>query len=267
MKKEFPIVGLGTYGITGSLTEPALKSAIDAGYVHIDTAQMYNNEDSIGRALTNLGVDKSKLFITSKVLPVNFSRTRQSVMDSLSDLEIEKIDLMLLHAPAAAWNIVVNAYRELMALREEGFIDRIGVSNFSVKQLKDLKNEVGEFPFVNQVIATPTAREIEVEVFAKENGIELTGYSTMMPYFKSHYMAKQMTSSQKAFVDSLASKYNKLPGQILLRWAIQLGYHVIPKSANAERQKLNMDIFDFELTNEEMKEFDTFNTSQNKWFA
>ena len=266
MKKKMllPKVGLGTWGLRGKKVQPAIKAALEAGYKHIDTAIAYTNEKAIGKALENLNVKREDIFITSKIMPPHFSGNTpyKKTLRSIKRLKTDYIDLMLLHAPFTKKEKVLNAYRKLLQAKKEGKVKHVGVSNFSIEHLKWIKEEFGEYPYVNQFIVAPTSRRVELEEFCKTNNINITGYSTMKSYFNPNpfYKGSGMTVAQKAVVDKIAMRYGKNAGQVLLKWSMQLGYHIIPKSANPARVATNMQLNDFELTQDEMKELNSWNT-------
>lgn len=268
MIKDIPKIGLGTWEIRGkNNVYPVVKAAIKTGYTHIDTANIYRNEKAIGDALKRINADKSKLFITSKVMNLDYqgNAPKKAVNRSLKRLGVDQIDLMLLHTPFSKDKNIVNAYKKLMEAREEGKVRLIGVSNFSVKNLELIKEATGEYPYVNQIVAAPTVRRVEVEEFCKEKGIKLTAYSTLRAYFNPNtfYPESGMNDEQKEYVNKLAKKHKRDIGQILSRWAIQNGYTVIPKSIKPDRVKTNFKVEGFQLTKEEMKKLNSWNSLED----
>ena len=264
MINELPKVGLGTWQVTKQqvLTE-IIGSAYKAGYRHIDTAILYMNEKQIGKAIIENKIDRKKLFITSKIWNIDFKgqRAYKAVLRSLKKLQTNYLDLMLLHIPAGKSKDRINAYKNLIQARKDKLVNKIGVSNFNIEQLKEIKKETGEYPYCNQIILTPTTRRIELEKFCKKNKIILTGYSTLRSYFdkNAYYPDSGMNDEQKKYVDNIADKYKKNVGQVLSKWALQNGYHIIPKSTKSKRVISNFDLNDFELNKAELDKLNSFN--------
>ena len=269
MIENMPKVGLGTWEVRKKDVKPAIEAALKAGYKHIDTAQLYRNEKVIGKSLKELNVNREELFITSKIAPFDYKgqATYKAVKRSLKFLQIEQLDLMLLHAPYNRQGKEgrINAYKNLMKAREEGLVRKIGVSNFNVEHLKEIKEATGEYPYMNQIVLSPTVRRTEVEKFCNDNGILLTGYSTLRSYFNPNpfYPGSGMTEEQKEYINELAKKYNKNAGQVLAKWSLDQGYHIIPKSTKPSRVISNFDIHDFDLTEEENEKLNSWNTLED----
>lgn len=268
--KELPLVGLGTWLLTDfDELKSSIKAAIDTGYQHIDTAQVYNNEYDIGIILKELEIDPSKLFLTTKVTPVNYQKyVKESVYESLRRLQVDSINLVLLHAEAAEESLNSSAYKELLELQAAGIIQHVGVSNFSIKGIQTLIAETGKVPYCNQIVCSPTTRSLDLEKYCQTQGIKLTGYSIIKPYFSPNpfYPESALTSAEKEQLDQLCENYSVSIAQLLNKWAIQHGYHVIPKSANPKRVRENFEL-DFEISETDMLLMDRMNrfTAAREW--
>ena len=216
---EIPRFGYGTWLLTEDNTEKGISTALNNGYIHIDTAQMYNNEYDIGKVLKSY--DRDKIFITSKVWTENFKKyTTRSILESLRRLDIKYLDLMLLHRPdPKKQEYTYKAYSELMEARSKGLIKSIGVSNFSIDDLQKIYDKFGEWPSVNQFIMSLKLQSDELVQFCQEKNIVIEGYSLLRILFKSkddpkyEKYFKRNTGTLKEneikYLDSLSKKYNK----------------------------------------------------------
>ncbi len=243
-------IGLGTWLITEyEELKLAIKTALEAGYRTIDTAQVYDNEAKIGSILKEMNVDTNELFIITKVSPINYRyHTTKSVLQSLENLQIESIDLVLLHAELETEDNL-KAYKELIKLKEKGLVKNIGLSNFSQEGIEALVKATGMVPYCNQIVCSPTTRPEKLEKYCKEQDILLMGYSILKPYYTPNpfYQASGMSEEEKNIIEDIASKYNSSVSQVLNGWALYNGYHIIPKSTKPERIKENYNInIDFE---------------------
>ena len=238
-----PIFGLGLYqAAASSKTTQIIADALRLGYPLIDTAELYQNESQVGDALKK-NFDREQVFITTKLFRTNDGRQglRRSFQNSLQQLVTDYIDLYLIHAPQGGH--VLEVYREMVALQKEGKIRSIGVSNFGVQHLEWLK-QAGFVPAVNQIELHPWWPNEDIVDYCRTNNIAIMGYS---PLGKGHYL-------NDPYLINLSGKYGKTPAQILIRWSIQNGFITIPKTTSGvERLKENIDVFDFALSNEDMK--------------
>lgn len=263
MINKMPNVALGTWMINDpKAIEQVIPAALNNGYKHIDTAQVYFNEEFIGEALAKLNKPREEYWITSKVWTNNFKyHTYLSVEKSLEKLQTKYIDTMLLHAMVDKETNII-AYKELMRARENGLVRTIGVSNFSIEALKEIKEATGEYPAYNQIINSVKQRMVELETFCKENGIELMGYSSIRPYYNpnQYFPNSGLTSEEKEVVDQIAAKHNSTPAMVLSRWSLNHGYIILPKSQNPDRVISNFDVTKLELSNEDMKVLDSMNS-------
>ena len=247
---EMPLLGLGVYKLTEEASaENAVLSALNAGYRLIDTASVYKNEESIGHAIARSGIPRKDLFITTKIW-----NTAQRLGDvegaftrSLERLRVDYVDLYLIHWPVPG--CYLGTWKELEKILESGHARSIGVSNFQIRHLEELKKVSGIVPAVNQIECHPLCYPRELIEYCQANGIHVHAYS---PLARGAYLDNDVMCV-------LATKYARTPAQIGLRWAIQKGISVIPKSVNPDRIRTNGDIFDFTIEEEDMAIIDTLN--------
>lgn len=240
---EMPVLGLGTYKSTDPVAcSVSVKAALECGYRMIDTAQLYGNEDVVGKAIKESGIPRDEIFITTKIWCDNFSHARKSVMESLTKLGTDYIDLMLLHWP---YGDIYAAWRDLEALYKEGVLRAIGVSNFNTDRLIDLINYNEIRPAVNQIETNLQAQRLKEHEWMTRLNVQHEGY---MPFGQGR--ANEMFEDPRIL--EIAAKYGKTPRQVALRYQIQCGVIVIPKSVNPERVRANADVFDFALSDQDM---------------
>ncbi|YCA44224.1 aldo/keto reductase [Bacillus sp. JZ8] len=250
---EMPWFGLGVFKVEdGSEVIESVKSAIKAGYISIDTAAVYGNEEGVGKGIADSGVDRKRLFVTSKVWNSDqgYESTLKAFDTTLEKLGLEYLDLYLIHWP------VEGKYKEtwkaLEKLYKDGRIRAIGVSNFQIHHLEDLLTDAEIVPMVNQVEYHPHLTQKELQAFCKDKGIQLEAWSPL----------KQGELLQDETITRIADKYNKSAAQVILRWDLQNEVVTIPKSTKEHRIIQNADIFDFQLTKEEMNEINALNKNE-----
>lgn len=258
---ELPKVGLGTWLLTDreELSE-AIRAAWETGYRHFDTAQLYNNEYDIGQILQEQKIERGEFFLTTKIAPPNYKKhVKESVKQSLKRLQTDYLDLVLLHAELSE-ELNLKAYQDLLDLQKDGVIKHVGVSNFSIEGLKKLEASTGAKPYCNQIVCSPTTRPVELETYCLDEGILLTGYSILKPYFTPNpfYPDSELSNDEKSKLDQLCDSYHVSIGQLLNKWALQHDYHVIPKSSKPERVKENYQL-EFEISPEDMDTIDQMN--------
>ena len=238
---HIPKIGLGTYKMTGKEGQDAIQNAIEVGYRHIDTARMYENETEVGQAIKNSSVDRSNIFITTKIWPTDFDLVVQKTEDSLRQLKTDHVDLLLLHWPSTD-EMNDRAADSLNELLHKQYAKAVGVSNFNIEQVG---NALQRAPIVcNQVEYHPHLSQEKLLNFLYDNDLFLTAYRPLM-------MGKIMDDAQLL---SLAKEHDKTVSQIVLRWMMQQkDIAVIPKSSNSGRQIENLNVFDFELSKAEMQ--------------
>ena len=235
-----PMVGFGTWQLHGELAYEATRHALQAGYRHIDTATMYRNEEQVGRALADSRLDRAGVFITTKLPPGSAGRARITIAESLKALGTDYVDLWLVHWPPRARNLVP-LWREFLAARDDGLTRTVGVSNYSIGQIDDLIDATGEKPAVNQIPWSPSRYDTRLLAAHAERGVALEGYSPL-----------KGTRLRDRTLSEIADKYGVTPAQVVLRWHIDIGVIVIPRSARPERIEQNFDLFGFSLTPEEI---------------
>lgn len=256
---EMPILGFGVYQIEDqTLCEQCVYDAIEAGYRSIDTAAAYGNEEAVGRAIKRSGVPREDLFITTKlwISDAGYDKAKKAFEASMKRLQLDYLDLYLIHQP---FNDYYGAWHAMEELYKEGSIRSIGVSNFMPDRLVDLilHNEIT--PAVNQVETNPFYQQIEAEAFMQEKGVQIESWT---PFAEG-----KNNMFQNETLAAIASKYGKSIAQVVLRWLIQRNIVVIPKSIRKERIIENFNVFDFELTKEDMKKIAALDTNTSCFFS
>jgi len=242
--RPMPQLGFGVWQVENDKVGPAVEEAIAAGYRLIDTAQGYDNEDGVGRALKASGVPREKLFVTSKLRTklLGLEEAQIGVQQSLDALKLDYLDLFLIHWPAPAHDRYADAWRGLIKARERGLVRSIGVSNFLPEHLDRIINETGVVPVVNQLETHPRFQQRDVREFHRRARIQMEAYSPL----------GTGSTLDDPIVAQIASRLGKSPAQVILRWHLQEDRVVIPKSVTPERIRSNIAVFDFELTPDDM---------------
>ena len=255
---KMPILGYGVYQVTKDECERCVLDALEVGYRSIDTAQSYFNEEEVGSAMKKSGIPREEIFLTSKVWVEHYGyeETRKSVEESLRKLQTDYLDLMLLHQP---FNDYYGAYRALEDLYDEGKLRAIGVSNFYPDRLVDLASFTRIPPMVNQ---------IETHVLNQRT----EDYEWMSKYHVAHEAWAPFGEGRGGLFDNealkqIGEKYGKTTAQVMLRWNIQRGVIVLPKSTHKERMIQNLDVFDFTLTDEDMSAIAGLDTNTSAFFS
>ena len=242
---KIPQIGLGVYQIKGDeLTEKCVLEALKVGYRHIDTAHYYENERGVGSAIKKSGIPRDQIWVTSKVWVTEFGsgKTKSAIEKMLKRLDMDYIDLVLLHYP---YNDYIGAYKELEEEYEKGRIKNIGISNFEDSKFEDLYNKVKIKPVLNQIELHPYFQQKNIRERMEKANVKTEGWAPLGEA-KTNLFHEEI-------IKNLATKYKKTPAQIILRWHIQNGFITIPKSCKPERIKENFEIFDFQLLEDEMK--------------
>ncbi|MEI0478209.1 aldo/keto reductase [Brachyspira pulli] len=250
---EMPILGLGVYKMTNKEElENAVKWAIDAGYRKFDTAQFYNNEKELGEAIRKTGIKREEVFITTKIWNTKqgYNSTRKSFEESLEKLNMDYVDLLLIHWPGQKKERYLDTYRALENICQSKKAKSIGLSNFEIKHLKDIFAHCNIAPVVNQIERHPNLLRNELVDFCKKHNIVLEAWS---PLGRGKLLSNDI-------VLDIAKKYNKTPAQIILRWNIESNIAVIPKSVNKDRIEENINVFDFKL---EQNDIEKLNSLEN----
>ncbi|WP_302698574.1 aldo/keto reductase [Xylanibacter rarus] len=254
---EMPQIGYGVYQVSPDECERCVSDALKTGYRMIDTAQAYHNEEGVGRAVKNSGINRSDIFIVSKVWISNYGyeKAKASIDDSLRKLQTDYIDLMLLHQPFCDR---YGAYRALEDAYREGKLRAIGVSNFYPDHFIDLASNVDIVPAVNQVETHVFNQQTEAQKIMEEFGTHIMSWGPLAEGRNNLFSNETLTKT--------GNSHGKSVAQIALRWLIQRGVIIIPKSVHIERMEQNLDIFNFELTDEEMAEIATLDTGKSLFF-
>lgn len=251
---EMPVLGFGVYQVEETVCEQCVRDAIAAGYRSIDTASAYLNERAVGRAIRRSGVPREELFITTKlwVQDAGYESTKRAFAKSLERLQLDYLDLYLIHQP---FGDVYGSWRAMEELYREGAVRAIGVSNFQPDRLVDLilHNEV--VPAVNQVETHPFCQQAEAAAVMASEGVQIESWA---PFAEG-----RNNLFGNGTLVSLAAKYRKSVAQVVLRWLIQRGVVVIPKSVRPERMAENIDVFDFHLAPEDMDLIATLDTRRS----
>lgn len=255
---KMPQLGYGVYQVTKEECERCVLDALDVGYRAIDTAQSYFNEAEVGEAIAESGIDRKEIFLTTKVWieHYGYEQAKQSVLQSMEKLKTDYIDLVLLHQPFADY---YGAYRALEDLYEEGRLRAIGVSNFYPDRLVDIASFARIKPMVNQIETHPLNQQIEAHEWLKKYGVI---HEAWAPFGEGR--GNMFTNP---VLQKLGDKYNKTVAQVILRWQLQRGIVVIPKSTHKERMAQNLDVFDFTLTDENMQDIAALDTKTSSFFS
>lgn len=264
---KIPMVGLGTYPLKGDVLSATIKNAVDCGYELFDTAVSYHNEQEIGLLIKEEVLDVNSVFITSKVdvnylkgrkryLYLNGKSIKKTYQLSCDNLNMQKLGAYLLHMPFDGCS---KYYKDLMRLYDNGKVNVIGVSNFDIRELTDLYKKCGRWPMMNQTEISPFNTQKDLIKFCQDNGILVQAYS---PFGRGNLVQDIM--NEKVLL-SIADAHGKSVGQIVLRFIVQQGVALVARSTNYDRLKDNINVFDFELTSEEMSSI--FSLNRNAVFG
>ncbi len=255
---KMPQLGYGVYQVDKEECERCVLNALKVGYRHIDTAQSYFNEEEVGNAIAKSGVPREQIFLTTKVWVEHYGydETRKSVIESMRKLKTNYIDLVLLHQPFSDY---YGAWRALEDLYAEGVIKAIGVSNFYPDRLVDICSFARIKPMVNQVETHPHNQQIEAHEWMKKYGVQ---HEAWAPFGEG-----RGGMFEEPLLVEIGKKYGKTAAQVILRWDMQRNVVAIPKSTHIERMEQNFDIFDFELSEEEMTKIATLDKKQSSFFS
>lgn len=250
---DIPLIGLGVFrSEEGDETYNAVKYAIEAGYCHIDTAAVYGNEKSVGRAIKDSGIKRGDIFVTTKLWNEDMRRGRQyeAFEESLEKLGLDYVDLYLIHWPVKGE--YVKSWKVLERIYKEGRARAVGVSNFHIHHLEDIFAASDLVPAVNQVECHPELTQVELVLYTQSKGIVFEPWSPLG--------AGQLINNETLV--SLAKKYNKTSAQLILKWGLQRGFINIPKSVHKERIIQNAQVFDFTVSDEDMAEIFKLNADR-----
>jgi diketogulonate reductase-like aldo/keto reductase len=259
---EIPAVGFGVFQTPPDETVAAVETALATGYRHIDTAAAYLNERGVGEAIRRSGLDRSELFVETKVwiTDYGYDATLHAFDKSAAKLGIEQIDLLILHqALPGEFDLTLDAYRALEQLLADGKVRAIGVSNFMPEHLARLLAETSVVPAVNQIEVHPYFRQSELLTVDTEHGILNQAWSPIggITFYRD---GSRGSTLEDATIGAIAAAHGKTPAQVMLRWHLQEGRQVIPKSVTPSRIAENFDVFDFELTGDQLAAIDALDT-------
>jgi len=242
---EIPQLGFGVFQVPPAETAETVVHALSAGYRHIDTAAAYGNEPGVGDAIRMSGLDRGEVFVTTKCFNDDhgFDEAKRAFAASLERLQLEYVDLYLIHWPVPAHDRYVDTWKAFVELRSQGLARAIGVSNFQPAHLRRLIEETGETPAINQIELHPYLQQAELRRVHEQLGIVTEAWSPLA----------QGAALKDPVIVAIAQAHAKTPGQVVIRWHLQLGNVVIPKSVTPERIRENIDVFDFELSGAEME--------------
>lgn len=255
---KMPVLGYGVYQVTKEECERCVLDALKAGYRSIDTAQSYFNEEEVGSAIKKSGVPREEIFLTSKVWIENYGydACKKSVEESLKKLKTDYLDLMLLHQPFADY---YGAWRALEDLYKEGRLKAIGISNFYPDRMVDIASFAEIRPMVNQVEVHPFNQQIIAKKYMDKYGVQIEAWA---PFGEG-----RGGLFDNKILREIGEKYNKTTAQVMLRWHIQRGVVVIPKSIHYERMVENFNVFNFKLSDEDMAEISKLDKNESSFFS
>lgn len=252
--QQIPQLGLGVYKMTPDVAVPAILSALELGYRRIDTAALYDNEVEVGAAIRQSGLPRNEIFVTSKVWNdrQGYDDALEAIDESLDRLNIDYIDMMLIHWPAPQHDRYVDTWKAFEHALSKGRIKGIGVSNFEPEHLDRLLGMATVTPALNQVELHPTFQQSEVRAYNAKHGILTEAWSPI----------NRNRDDDNPILQSIAKKYGKSTTQVIIRWHIDIGNLVIPKSVNPERQAANIDVFDFALDADDLQAIATMDAGK-----
>ena len=255
---KMPILGYGVYQVTQDECERCVLDALSVGYRSIDTAQSYFNEEQVGSAIQKSGVPREEIFLTTKVWleHYGYEAAKQSVLESMRKLRTDYLDLVLLHQPFAD---AYGAYRALEELYDEGKLRAIGISNFYADRMVDFAAFNRIVPMVNQIETHIFNQQKTSMEYAKKYGIQIEAWAPFGEGRKGTF--------DNEVIAAIAGKHSKTPAQVMLRWNIQRGVVVIPKSTHKERMEENFNVFDFALSDEDMQAITALDTATSSFFS
>ena len=239
---QIPLLGFGTWQIKGDDAVRATASALESGYRHLDTATVYGNEAEVGRALAESGVARDEVFVTTKCPPDNAGRAIDTLRKSLELLQVDHVDLWLIHWPGSA---NTDMWREFVEARDAGLTKEIGVSNFDAALLDQVTEATGVAPAINQIRWSPLLFDAGAVEEHRSRGVALEGYSALRGGTLEH-----------PAIAEIADRLGRTPAQVIIRWHLQHNIVVIPKSVNADRIRSNADVGGFSLSDEDMATLD-----------
>lgn len=241
-----PGFGLGVYLATGSEVVDAVSFAIQHGYRLVDTATFYHNEAGVGDGVRKSGIAREDIFVTTKIWPTDFQNAQAAFEESLKQLKMDYVDMYLMHWPGTDKDLRYRVWETMLKMQEQGKVRACGVSNFEVHHIQDLQDHTGTIPAADQVELHPWHQQRQLRDFCNERGIVVSAWGPLM----HGHLAEEPVLAE------IGKKYGKSAAQVTLRWDVQNDIATIPKSVHPERIESNADIFDFELSPEDMEAID-----------
>jgi len=241
---QVPIVGFGTWQLRGTDAYNAVRSALDLGYRHLDTATMYANEAEVGRAVRDSGVPREELYLTTKLPAERVKRARATIQEGLRALGTDHVDLWLIHWPPNG-RASAGVWEDLLAARADGLATSVGVSNYDLDQIDELVKATGELPAVNQIPWYPSRHDPALLAGHRERGVVVEGYSPL-----------KGSNLRDPVLTAIATAHGVTVAQVILRWHLEHQIVIIPKSVSPDRMAVNLDLFGFALTPDEVDRID-----------
>ncbi len=252
---SIPQLGSGVYLVKPGEAEDVVTTALEVGYRHIDTASLYGNEAEVGRAVARSGLPRDEVFVTTKLWNTDQTRAADAFAESLDRLALDRVDLYLIHWPQPMFGEALGAWRALIEIAESGRASAIGVSNFEISDLQQLIDETGVVPAVNQIELHPLHQRRELVEFCREHGIAIEAWAPLAQGKSDLFERPELLE--------IARAHGKSPAQVVLRWHVQQGRIIFPKTVRRERLIENADLFDFELDPSQMAAIDTYEAGTN----
>ena len=255
---SIPQLGFGVWRLEEDAAPEVVGAAIKAGYRHIDTAQGYDNEAGVGRAIAQADIDRAELFVTSKLRNGHqgYDRALKSLDESLRRLGLEYLDLFLIHWPAPAHNLYPETWKALVEAQKSGKVKSIGVSNFLPEHLKRIIDETGVTPAVNQLELHPAYQQRDIREWHRDRDIQIECYSPLG--------GQDSALLDNEVITEIAEAHGKSPAQVIIRWHLQQNLIVLPKSSKPERARDNFDVWDFTLSSEDVARIDGLDRPDGK---
>lgn len=271
-----PLVGFGTYQLSTEQAETCVCDALNAGFRHIDSAEGYNNEDGTGRGIQAAGVSRDELFVTTKVFPgykpwgsdeKSYEETIETLKRQLAQLQLDYVDLYLIHAPFSERRL--EQWRACIELKKLGLTRHIGVANYNAMRIQEILDAGLDTPEANQIEFHPLCAQVELTQFMGKHSIAPIAYSSLAPLStwrveegQGGEVLAEIKQEAQTVINDIATKLGVAEAKVLLRWGMQHGYCVLTKSSKPERIRENLNIFDFEISTNDMERLDRLNQNQ-----